>query len=159
MKTLYSITTLFLVLCCTTAQYAQSHKILKQDIKVAEMSQLTIKNSPTTDVKVEYTKGTELFVKTQVRLSVKNDELMNFLANSERYQLTIEANNKQLVLSTPQDQESIDLGNSTVKEYISYTIYIPKTVNEVAFIQDNERNPWKKLRQERKTPKYWVSNL
>ncbi|MCP4437987.1 MAG: hypothetical protein GY810_03510 [Aureispira sp.] len=157
MKTSHWLFTLSLVFACFATAFAQSHKIVQQKVLVTEAGQLSIEGITEGDVKVQYTKGKDMVIKTQVRLSVKNNQLMSFLVDSDRYELTAELKDGEIVLSSSNHKESIDLGNEKLREYISYTICVPENVNEIAFIDKNERNPWQKVRQARKAPKYWVS--
>ncbi len=84
METLNYLIVLSFIVSCSTTNFAQSHKIIQQNINTLEVQEVSFIDIAESHVKVEYTDGEELFV--------KNDQLMGFLAGSERYKLFIKEN-------------------------------------------------------------------
>ncbi|MCP4440750.1 MAG: hypothetical protein GY810_17520 [Aureispira sp.] len=101
---------------------------LVQLVDVSNNIENLLINLPKDKVTLKTSYNDQILIKTTVRLSVEDDKLMDYLADKGRYDVMKEnkATNHLALMSTPQLYGEIAAKNGvTIKEHISYTIYVP----------------------------------
>lgn len=129
MKNLIILSLVFSFLATTQNTQAQSNKQLVELITLPNTVQQLLINLPKDKVTLKTSYSNQILIKTSVRLSIEDDQLIDYLADKGRYDLLKENNdnNKQFILeATPQMQGEITGKDGLrIKEHISYTIYLP----------------------------------
>jgi hypothetical protein len=121
---------------------AQSTKTIHQTFPVDNASKIVL-NVVGTEIDVRETKGSRVLVETTVRLSISNDRLLDYVVNSNRYDLikTIDPLTKELVLSSPKGNNMIIVKGKEVMEEVSYVFYLPTALRyaNISTIKKNSK--------------------
>lgn len=134
----YSMFCVFLFM--TFGLSAQASKTLHQTFTVDGAEKVNI-NVVGSKVEMKETKGSRILVETTVLLSVSNVRLLDFVANSGRYDLdkTTDPATNELTISSKKSNNVIMVKGKECQEQISYVFYIPTSVKFAnnSTIQDN----------------------
>lgn len=127
MKALYWIA--LLLLTTAVSLQAQATFTLNQTFSTMGAQQIQL-DVPSDAIVIKTTKGSRIIVESNVRLSTPNENLMQFLVKTKRYELTHEYNaeRKLLTLKRPRPESAVVYQGEEVEEYIKYTLYLPQKV-------------------------------
>lgn len=118
-----------MVLMVHTQLFGQLSKTISQaiDIKGFEKIHFELDSK---DIIFKETKGSRILVQTKVTLSIPNENLLNFVTGSGRYDLIseIDPNDDILNIFSKKDKNTIILKGEECKEKIVYSFYIPSSV-------------------------------
>lgn len=120
---------LFFCLVFSHAASAQVTKTLHQTFTLDGAEKINV-NVVGKTVEIKETKGTRILVETKVTISLPNPRLLDFVANSGRYDLvkTLDAGTRELTLGSKKSNDVIVVKGEECKETLEYKIYLPSTV-------------------------------
>ncbi len=133
----------FTILCCslcpknTWAQLVS--KTIHQTFTLDGAEKINI-NVVGSKVEIRETKGSRILCETTVKLAVSNEKLLDFVANSGRYDLdkVIDNATNELTIASKKSNNVIVVKGEEIREELSYIFYIPTTIKFVnnSTIQD-----------------------
>ena len=108
---------------------AQSSKTIHQTFTLEDATKVNI-DVVGSQIEMRETKGSRVLVETTVTLSVANDRLLDFVANSGRYDLvkTIDEGLGEMTIESQKTQSVIMVKGEECQEELRYVFYIPTAV-------------------------------
>ncbi len=132
-----------LIFCCISGMACgQVSKTLHQTFTLDNAEKVNI-NVVGKNIELKETKGSRILVETKVTISLQNPRLLDFIANSGRYNLikTINSGTKELTLASKKSNDVIIVKGEECQEVLEYLIYLPKSVkfaNNSTIVQNRE---------------------
>lgn len=130
-----------ILLCiCISLQAQVSQKTSQLHTVPKDISKLQI-NAPSNRVEILKTKGTRIYIEATVRLGAGTAPLLNYLAQSGRYELeaTIDAQLRELVLSPKKNQKILLIKGKECPEIVTYKIHIPESIQFVKTLESSHQ--------------------
>jgi len=126
----------------STLLFAQSGTTFHQVFNTDNNTQKVLLNIkiPEENIEIRRTAGSRIMVETSVKISMVNDNLLNYLGNSGRYDLSSAYNEAEstITLSEPKDNNVIIVKGQECVETITYTITIPESIPVVGFCGEGQ---------------------
>lgn len=130
------------IACCLMSTISWSQQVSKtihQTFTIDGTEKINI-NVVGSKVEMRETKGSRVLCEVTVKLAVANERLLDFVANSGRYDLDKVVDNatNELTISSKKSNNVIVVKGEEIREEISYIFYIPATIKFVnnSTIQD-----------------------
>ena len=135
----YILTCIICFLVSTISWSQQASKTIHQTFTTDGAEKINI-NVVGSKVEMRETKGSRILCEVTIKLAVANERLLDFVANSGRYDLEKVIDNaiNELTISSKKSNNVIVVKGEEIREEISYIFYIPATVKFVnnSTIQD-----------------------
>ena len=130
MKLVFTLCCLWLG--CLLPCAAQSSKVIHQTFTLDGAEKVNI-NVVGSRIEMKETKGSRILVETTVKLSMPNDRLLDYVANSGRYDLEkeLDEGKKELILASKKSNNVLIVKGKECYEEISYIFYLPSAVRVV----------------------------
>lgn len=137
MKWFYIIGLMLGLLGFSTPTFAQSGTTFHQVFNADSYTQKVLLDIslPEENIEIRRTQGSRIMIETSVKISMVNDNLLNYLGNTGRYNLSSAYNEAEstITLSAPKDNNIIVVKGEECTENISYVILVPEDIPLVAF--------------------------
>lgn len=132
MKYIYSV---LLVCISAFALHGQVTKTIHQTFHVKDAAKVNI-NVVAKDVEVRPTQGSRVMVETTVNISAPRARLLDYLANSGRYDLVTTLNDAtaELTIASKKTNGVIMVKGEECREELTYILYIPE---QVAYVNNS----------------------
>jgi hypothetical protein len=120
------------IVCCfllSGTAFGQVSKTLHQTFTLDGAEKVNV-NVVGKNVELKETKGSRILVETKVTISLPNPRLLDFVANSGRYDLlkTVDAGTRELTIASKKSNDVIVVKGQECSEVLEYVIYLPESV-------------------------------
>jgi len=128
----FILTCIICFFASTVGWSQQVSKTLHQTLTTDGAEKINI-NVVGSKIEMRETKGSRILCEVTIRLAVSNERLLDFVANSGRYDLEKIVDNavNELTISSQKSNNVIVVKGEEIREDISYIFYIPATVKFV----------------------------
>lgn len=130
---------LLLILGIPIFSFAQISQSASQAISIGSAESILL-DLPSSKLEIKYIAGTRVFIETKVQISIENKQLLNFIIQKGRYDLTktLNKNTRCLHISYSLNKNTILAKGKVVQEQLSYIIYIPRKMTLVNSFVNND---------------------
>lgn len=115
-----------------SSSYAQANFKFNQTFSSMNATNINL-DVESNDIVVKTIKGSRIVIEMLIEISSPNTNLLEFLANDGRYDLTKSYDEKTqtLILSSNKHRDIITIKGQEISEKLSYVIYVPETTQQV----------------------------
>lgn len=122
-----------------TIVYGQLTKTLGSTIQVISDTKTLEVNILNSDVVLKTTKSSRIIVETEVKTTLNNPKILDYLCITGRYDLKIinDKTTNSIIISAPNNHEALIIKGKEMEEHVIYTLHVPKKLLNDIVLPDN----------------------